>query len=146
MKSSVLIGLSRHRIGENGIELILKESIRINLVLEDLKKEEEDKKNGKDNRGRKADADQTAFIDSTVQEKNVTFQTDSKLLNKIIRFCHKVVQTENLKIRQSYVHVIKELKLVQCFRGRKNCAAKVKKEILAGDRGTEAKNNAEGLL
>ena len=117
----------RHRIGEKGIELILKESIRINLVLEDRKKEEEDKKNGKDNRGRKADADQTAFIDSTVQEKNVTFPTDSKLLNKIIRFCHKVAQTENLKIRQSCVHVIKELKLVQRFRGRKNSAAKVKK-------------------
>ena len=30
----------RHRIGGNGIELILKESIRINLVLEDRKKEE----------------------------------------------------------------------------------------------------------
>ena len=59
--------------------------------------------------------------------RNVTFPTDSKLLNKIIRFCHKVAQTENLKIRQSYVHVIKELKLVQRFRGRKNCAAKVKK-------------------
>ena len=29
----------RHRIGEKGIELILKESIRINLVLEDRKKE-----------------------------------------------------------------------------------------------------------
>ena len=57
----------------------------------------------------------------------MTFPTDSKLLNKIIRLCHKVAQTENLKIRQSYVHVIKELKLVQRFRGRKNSAAKVKK-------------------
>ena len=30
----------RHRIGEEGVELILKESIRINLALEDRKKEE----------------------------------------------------------------------------------------------------------
>lgn len=74
----------RHRIGEEGVELILKESIRINLVIEDKKKDEEDKKNKKDGRGRKSDKEQTVFIDSTVQEKNVTFPTDSKLLNKII--------------------------------------------------------------
>ena len=117
----------RHRIGEEGVELILKESIRINLAMEDRKREEDDRNKGKDGRGRKSDKEQTAFIDSTVQEKNVTFPTDSKLLNKIIRLCHKVAQTENLKIRQSYVHVIKELKLVQRFRGRKNSAAKVKK-------------------
>ena len=117
----------RHRIKESGIELILKESIRINLVLEDKKKEEEDKKNHKDGRGRKPDAEQTAFIDSTVQEKNVTFPTDSKLLNKIIDFCHKVAEEENLKTRQSYVHEIVGLKRTQRFRGRKNSAQKVKK-------------------
>ena len=63
----------RHRIGEKVVELILKESIRINLSLEDRKKEEEDRKNRKNGRGRKSDKDQTAFIDSSVQEKNVTF-------------------------------------------------------------------------
>ena len=117
----------RHRIKDSGIELILKESIRINLVLEDEKKEEEDRKNNKDGRGRKSDAEQTAFIDSTVQEKNVTFPTDSKLLNKIIDFCHKIADDENLKVRQSYVCEIKELKRTQRFRGRKNSAQKVKK-------------------
>ena len=35
----------RHRIGEVGIELILKESIRINLVIEDKKKDEDNNKN-----------------------------------------------------------------------------------------------------
>ena len=117
----------RHRIGESGIELILKESIRVNLVLEDRKKEEEGKKNHKDGRGRKADAEQTAFIDSTVQEKNVTYPTDSKLLNKIIDFCHAVAKEENLKVRQSYGKEIKSLKRIQRFRGRKNSAQKVKK-------------------
>lgn len=48
----------RHRIGEVGIELILKESIRIN---------------GKDSN------ESSASIDTTVQEKNITFPTDSKL-------------------------------------------------------------------
>lgn len=117
----------RHRIGESGIELILKESIRVNLALEDRKKEDEDKKNHKDGRGRKPDAEQTAFIDSTVQEKNVTFPTDSKLLNKIIDFCHAVAKKENLKVRQSYAKDIKELKRIQRFRGRKNSSQKVKK-------------------
>lgn len=59
----------RHRIGEEGVELILKESIRVNLAIEDRKKEDEDKKNREDGRGRKNDEDQTAFIDSTVRRR-----------------------------------------------------------------------------
>jgi IS5 family transposase len=117
----------RKRIGESGIELILQESIRVNLAIEDRKKEAEDRKNGKDRRGRKSDEEQTAFIDSTVQEKNVTFPTDSKLLNKVIEFCHRVADAEHLKVRQSYVREIKELKHIQRFRGRKNSAGKVKR-------------------
>ena len=74
------------------MELILKESIRINLAMEDKNKEEDDRNKGKDGRGRKSDKEQTAFIDSTVQEKNLTFPTDSKLLNKIIDYCHKVAK------------------------------------------------------
>ena len=37
------------------MELILKESIRINLAMEDSKKEEDDRNKGKDGRGRKSD-------------------------------------------------------------------------------------------
>jgi IS5 family transposase len=48
----------RKRIGEAGIELILKESIRIN--------------------GDDSNDDQVS-IDTTVQEKNITFPTDAKL-------------------------------------------------------------------
>ena len=117
----------RRRIGESGMELILKESIRINLLIDDHRKEEMMGKDGKDGRGRKPDAEQTAFIDTTVQEKNVTFPTDSKLLNKVIDFCHGVAGKENLKVRLSYAGEIKELKLVQRFRGRKNSKAKVRK-------------------
>ena len=51
----------RHRIGEEGIELILKESIRIN---------------GKDGE------DKDVYFDTTVQEKNITFPTDDKLARK----------------------------------------------------------------
>lgn len=115
----------RHRIGEEGVELILKESIRINLAIEDRKKKEDERKNGKDGRGRKNTGEQTAFIDSTVQEKNVTFPTDSKLLNKIVNYCHKVAKAEGIKVRQSYAREIKELKLAQRFRGKAHSRKKV---------------------
>ena len=55
----------RHCIGESGMELILKESIRINLLIDDQRKEEIMGKDGKDDgRRRKPDAEQTAFIDT----------------------------------------------------------------------------------
>lgn len=85
----------RHRIGESGIELILKESIRIN---------------GNDSN------DSTASIDTTVQEKNITFPTDSKLHRKIIEKCRKIAEKENLPVRQSYRRTLKKLSLDQRFR------------------------------
>ena len=84
----------RKRIGESGVELILKESIRVNLELEERKKAEERKSSGKDSRGRKPEEEQTAFIDTMVQEKNVTFPTDSKLLNKIVKYCHDIARAD----------------------------------------------------
>ena len=117
----------RHRIKEEGMELILKESIRVNTAIEDAGKKEKDKKDGKDGRGRKPDREQTAFIDSTVQEKNVTFPTDSKLLNKIIAYCGKVAAKEHTRVRQSYKRELKELKRAQRFRGRSHSAKKVAK-------------------
>ena len=50
----------RNRIGEEGIELILAESIRVNTDHDD------------------EDHFDTSFIDSTVQEKNITYPTDAK--------------------------------------------------------------------
>lgn len=117
----------RHRIGESGTELILKESIRVNLAIEDARRKKEDERDGRDGRGRKRDEDKTAFIDSTVQEKNITFPTDSKLLGKIVDFCHKVAKGEDIRIRQSYAREMKELKRVQRFRGKSHSAKKVRK-------------------
>ena len=58
----------RNRIGEKGVELIFQESIRINT-------EEDD------------DHHDTAFIDSTFQEKNITYPTDAKLHKRLsVRF------------------------------------------------------------
>ncbi|MGB4774597.1 MAG: IS5 family transposase [Daejeonella sp.] len=85
----------RKRIGEDGISLILKESIRIN---------------GKDG------DDPHVSVDTTVQEKNITYPTDAKLHKKIIKSCWKIIDDENLNKRQSYKRVVKKLSVAQRFR------------------------------
>ena len=88
----------RKRIGEKGMELILAESIRVN----------DDKSDD--------DHHDTAFIDSTVQEKNVTYPTDAKLHKKIIGKVLKIVKELNLPMRQSYTFVLKGIYRDQRFR------------------------------
>lgn len=96
----------RKRIGESGIELILKESIRIN---------------GKDAE------DDHVNIDTTVQEKNITYPTDSKLHAKIINRCKQITDKEQLPVRQTYTRVLKEQRLAQRFRNHpKNKAKAIK--------------------
>ena len=85
----------RNRIGEQGIELILKESIRIN---------------GDDSN------DDNINVDTTVQEKNITFPTDAKLHKKIIKKCQKIAKEEQLLVRQTYTRTLKELARFQRFR------------------------------
>lgn len=41
-------------------------------------------------------------VDTTVQEKNVTFPTDSKLLNKARENLVKTAKKHNIKLRQNY--------------------------------------------
>jgi IS5 family transposase len=96
----------RKRIGEEGIELILKESIRVN---------------GKD--GQEKDA----TTDTTVQEKNITYPTDSKLHKKIIKHCKTIAERENIELRQSYTQTIKNLTLLQRFRNHPKNHGKAKK-------------------
>ena len=71
----------RNRIGDAGIELILKESIRIN---------------GKDGEQKEA------VTDTTVQEKNITYPTDNKLHRKIIKKCIAIARKEGSDLRQTY--------------------------------------------
>ena len=73
---------------------------------------------------------ENAFIDSTVQEKNITFPTDAKLLVKIVDWCQKESRAEGLVLRQTYRNEMKELKRVMRFRGR----AKSKKAVARADR------------
>lgn len=85
----------RNRIGEEGVELILKESIRIN---------------GDDSN------DPNVSIDATVQEKNITFPTDNKLHREIIDKCKAIAEKEAIQIRQSYTQTLKKHGVDQRFR------------------------------
>ena len=96
----------RHRIGEEGVELILKESIRVN---------------GNDSH------DPEVSVDTTVQEKNITFPTDDKLYKKIIAKCQQIAQTEGLPVRQTYTRTLKTLSLQQRFRNHPRNQAKARK-------------------
>lgn len=106
----------RHRIGEQGIELILKESIRVN---------------GDDSN------DGNVSVDTTVQEKNITFPTDAKLHKKIIKKCKKIAEEHQLPVRQTYTRTLKELARDQRFRNHPKNKAKARKadkkiRIIAG--------------
>lgn len=85
----------RNRIGEQGIELIFKESIRVN---------------GKDS------GEQEATTDTTVQEKNITYPTDAKLHRKIIKKCVGIAVDQGIELRQSYTRTVKKLLMEQRFR------------------------------
>ena len=96
----------RHRIGEEGVELILKESIRIN---------------GGDSE------DKDVYFDTTVQEKNITFPTGDKLAKEIIKKCLKIAEVEELELRQSYRRTLKKLAYDQRFRNYPKNKGKAKK-------------------
>lgn len=109
----------RQRIGEAGMELILKESIRIN--------EPHDKGN----------YGEVVSIDTTVQEKNITYPTDDKLYKKIIKKCWKIADKEGVDLRQSYIRVVKLLSTRQRFKSTRNGAKAARKankkiKIIAG--------------
>lgn len=121
----------RKRIGKDGFELILQESIRIN---------------GKDGQGT------TLSADTTIQEKNITFPTDDKLYKKIIKKCQAIAEKEDIDLRQSYTRTVHKLSILQRMKHRKKgepIARKANKKIktIAGRliRDLERKLTAEAL-
>jgi len=48
-------------------------------------------------------------IDTTVQEKNITFPTDAKLHRKIIKKCQQIAENECIVARQTYTRTLKKL-------------------------------------
>ena len=84
--ASVLVYF-RKRIGKEGAEQIFAMSVGLH---------------GKDAEERQV------IIDTTVQEKNVTYPTDGKLAIKMIHHLHRIAKDEGIQLRRTYVKEIKE--------------------------------------
>ena len=97
----------RKRIGEKGMEKIFRISVEIhgNQALEG-----------------------EIVVDTTVQEKNVTFPTDTKLRVKVIARCWKIAKRENLVLRRSYRREVK--KLLRAIRFNRNKNTKLRKSAM----------------
>jgi IS5 family transposase len=118
----------RNRIGQQGVESILKQSIRVN--------------------GDDAD-DAHVSVDATAQQKNITFPTDDKLYKKIIKKCWSIAQAEGLPMRQSYRRPLKKLSVNQRFRNHPKNQAKARKagprvKTIAGRLVREVERNLPG--
>jgi IS5 family transposase len=77
----------RKRIKESGLEFLLSQTVGLHP---------------------RAKYEQEVQIDTTVQEKNITFPTDAKLAKKVIDNCLKIAQREGVNLRQSYKRVSKQ--------------------------------------
>jgi IS5 family transposase len=82
----------RKRIGEEGMKKIFKQSI-------DLFDKDFIRKEVKEVR-----------VDTTVQEKNITFPTDRKLTEKVIEHCKRIAKKEDIKLKRTYTFEIRKLK------------------------------------
>lgn len=107
----------RKRIGEEGAEELLKMSIHLFPKKEIHEKE--------------------VLIDTTVQEKNITYPTDAKLQKKIIENCRKIAKKEKVQLRQVYTKELKQLMIDQRFhnhpkRKKKARAAARRIKVIAG--------------
>jgi len=49
-------------------------------------------------------------VDTTVQEKNITFPTDRKLYERTIEYCKRIAKTEDIKLKRTYTFEICKLK------------------------------------
>ena len=98
----------RQRIGKGGFERIFQMSITLHDRLAD---------------------EPIVNIDTTVQEKNITYPTDSKLAVKVINRLNKLAKFHGIAQRRTYVREIKDLRLsTRHFRHIKK-KAKAKKAL-----------------
>lgn len=80
----------RQRIGKSGVERIFAMSVALHGD---------------------ASEEKQVIIDTTVQEKNITYPTDGKLAIRMIHHLHKIAKDEGLQLRRTYVREIKEHRL-----------------------------------
>ena len=82
----------RKRIGEEGMKKIFRQSIDLfdaDMIRREVKE---------------------VRVDTTVQEKNITFPTDRKLTEKVIEHCKRIAKKEDIKLTRTFGREIKKLK------------------------------------
>jgi len=82
----------RKRIGEAGMKKIFKQSIDLfgkDVICREVKE---------------------VRVDTTVQEKNITFPTDRKLNEKSIEYCKRIAKKEGISLKRTYTREIIKLK------------------------------------
>ena len=98
----------RQRIGVKGVKQIFSQSVSLHG---------------------KAAEESTVLVDTTVQEKAITYPTDSKLLIKTINRLNKLAKDQGIQQRRTYVKEVKSLRLAcRHFRHVKR-RAKAKKAL-----------------
>lgn len=85
----------RQRIGEAGVQRILQVTVQLH--------------------GDKAQESEVV-VDTTVQEKNITHPTDTKLAHKIIRRCWKLADGNGVKLRRRYRKAVRQCVMAQRWR------------------------------
>ena len=95
----------RKRIGENGFEKIFQVSVAIH---------------------EKAALEREIIVDTTVQEKNITFSTDTKLRLKVIARVWKLAEKQNIRLRRSYRRELQKLLRVIRFNRVKDQKQKIR--------------------
>jgi IS5 family transposase len=98
----------RKRIGKEGFEKILAVSIHLH--------------------GEKVE-EKVIHVDTTVQEKNITFPTDDKLYLKVIGTALKLAEEHGIQLRRSFSKEIKERKFVLRFRQHPKNQKKVRQAV-----------------
>jgi len=107
----------RKRIGEAGVEKIFQASVALH---------------------EKKSLECEVVIDTTVQEKNITFPTDTKLRVKVMSRCWKLAAKEGLQLRRSYRRELrKSLRIIRFSKSLRD-----KKQVLAAIRRVKTMANA----
>lgn len=78
----------RKRLGETGLEMVLSYTVKLHA---------------------EAAKDKEVLVDTTVQEKNITYPTDTKLAKRIIDKCVKRAKAEGVSLRRTYKKELKQL-------------------------------------
>jgi len=84
----------RQRIGKEGVEKIFAMSVALHG---------------------KACEEKQVIVDTTVQEKNVTYPTNGKLAIKMIHHLHNIAKREKMQLRRTYIKEIKQHRIALRF-------------------------------